>query len=129
MTIQQDVTINATPDAVYEVLTNAEKFSEMSGGRPAEISSNVGGAVSLFGGAISALNIELVPGVRVVQSWRSADWPAGVHSIIRFELSADGAGTKLSFTQAGHPEEAAAHLNEGWNQMYWGPMNALLGKT
>lgn len=128
MTIQQDVTINATPDAVYEVLTNAEKFSEMSGGRPAEISSDVGGEVSLFGGVISALNIELVPGERLVQTWRSADWPAGVHSIIRFELSAKGPGTKLRFTQSGHPKEAAAHLSEGWNQMYWGPMNALFEK-
>lgn len=124
MSIQQDVSINGAPDAVYELLMNAEKFSAMSGGRVAEISNEVGGAVSLFGGAIEARNVELQPGQRVVQSWRSADWPEGVHSIVRFELTKDGAGTKLSFSQSGYPDGADEHLDTGWHQMYWEPMKA-----
>lgn len=127
MSIHQDVSIAGTPKAVYEILLGSEKFTEMSGGREAKISSDVGGEVSLFGGAIVARNVELIPGKRVVQAWRSSDWPEGVYSIVRFELSADGAATKLSFDQSGHPDEAESHLNEGWKQMYWTPMNALFG--
>lgn len=127
MTIHQEITINAAPKTVYEILIGSERFTEMSGGAEAKISLDVGGEVSLFGGAIQARNIELVPGQRVVQTWRSADWPNGVHSLVRFELNADGGNTKLNFEQCGHPAEAESHLSEGWQKMYWAPMNALVG--
>jgi len=126
MSIHQEVTIDASPDAVYGVLTRSEDFARMTGGRAASIEGEIGGAVSLFGGDIKGRNIELVPGRRVVQAWRSQNWPEGVYSIIRFELSPKGKGTKLVFDQAGHPEEATAMLEGGWTQMYWNPMNAML---
>lgn len=126
MAIHQDVVINGTPKAVYEILLSSKKFKTMTGGRDAKISKDVGGEVSLFGGAIQARNVELVPSKRVVQAWRAGDWKEGVYSIVRFELAADGHKTKLSFDQAGHPDEAEAHLDSGWRKMYWEPMNAML---
>lgn len=129
MTIHQDVTINAKPAQVYAVLTNAEAFAAMSGGKPASIAAEAGGAVSLFGGHILARNIELTPGKRVVQAWRAKDWTEGVYSIVRFELTASGEGTKIAFDQAGHPADAQAHLEEGWHKNYWLPMQAALSKS
>ncbi len=126
MSIHQDVTIKATPSAVYGVLTSSDAFAKMTGGRAAEIAAEAGGAISLFGGEISGRNVELVPEKRVVQAWRSKAWPEGVYSIVKFEFSADGKGTKLSFDQAGHPEAAESMLESGWHQMYWEPMNATL---
>lgn len=126
MTIHQEVVINAEPGAVYEVLTNSARFAEMTGGRAATISDEEGGAVSLFGGAISARNVELVPGKRLVQVWRSNDWPEGVFSVVTFSLRADGGKTKLTFDQAGHPDGSAEMLEGGWHQMYWEPMKAVL---
>ncbi len=127
MNIHQEVSIDASPSAVYGVLTRSEDFARMTGGRAANIAKDAGGEVSLFGGDIHARNIELVPDKRVVQAWRSKAWPEGVYSIVRFELSAQGRGTKLVFDQAGHPEEAQKMLEGGWDQMYWRPMNAMLG--
>jgi uncharacterized protein YndB with AHSA1/START domain len=124
--IHQEVTINASPAAVYGVLTSSEEFARMTGGRKADISKEVGGAVSMFGGDIRAVNVELIPGQRVVQAWRSKNWPDGVHSIVRFELTPEGKGTKLSFDQAGFPDGAEKMLEGGWHQMYWQPMNAML---
>ncbi len=129
MSIHQEVTIEATPAAVYGVLTSSEDFTKMTGGRAAKISKDAGGAVSLFGGDIAARNIELVPGKRVVQAWRSQSWPEGVYSLVTFALAAAGKGTKITFTQAGHPAEAQQMLEGGWQQMYWGPMKAMLGGT
>jgi uncharacterized protein YndB with AHSA1/START domain len=124
--IHQDITIDASPAAVYGVLTTSADFARMTGGRAADISSQVGGEVSLFGGDIRARNVELVPGKRVVQAWRSQAWPEGVYSIVRFELVPQGNGTKLSFDQAGHPADAQKMLEGGWAKMYWEPMNAML---
>jgi len=126
MAIHQEVTINASPDAVYGVLTTSEQFAEMTGGRAADISREVGGAVSMFGGDIRAMHVELIPGKRVVQAWRSLRWPEGVYSIVRFELTPQGKATKLVFDQSGYPDEAHAMLEGGWSQMYWQPMNAML---
>lgn len=129
MEIHQEVTINAAPKAVFDILMSEQKFSAMTGGRKANISSDVGGAVSLFDGAISAINVELVSGTRVVQAWRSNDWPEGIYSIVRFDLNADGDKTKLVFDQAGHPEAATEMLSGGWHQMYWDSMNAMLSQA
>jgi activator of HSP90 ATPase len=98
----------------------------MTGGREAKISKDEGGSISMFGGAIQGRNVELVSGKRVVQAWRAGDWKEGVYSIVRFELVADGAKTKLGFDQSGHPAEAEPHLVDGWHKMYWQPMNAML---
>jgi activator of HSP90 ATPase len=125
MNIHQEVTIAASPAAVYALLMSSDDFGKMTGGRVASIAKEVGGAVSLFGGDIRGRNVELVPGKRVVQAWRSGAWPEGVYSIIRFELSPEGKGTKLVFDQAGHPEGSDEMLEGGWHQMYWQPMNAI----
>ncbi len=126
MKIQQELTIEASPAAVYGVLTTSDDFARMTGGRAADISKEVGGRVSLFGGDIEALNIELKPGKRVVQAWRSKAWPDGVYSVVKFELVPAGKGTKLIFDQSGHPEDAQAMLEGGWRKMYWEPMQAML---
>jgi uncharacterized protein YndB with AHSA1/START domain len=126
MSIHQEVTIDASPAAVYGVLTSSADFTRMTGGRAAEISTEVGGAVSMFGGDIRGQNVELVAGKRVVQAWRSQAWPEGVYSIVRFELAPEGKGTRLTFDQAGHPDDARKMLEGGWHQMYWQPMNAML---
>lgn len=126
-TIHQEVTIAGSPKAVYDAIMSSEKFTEMTGGRAAEISTEEGGAVSMFGGDIQGRNIELVPGERIVQAWRAGAWPAGVYSICAFAMSAEGDGTKMVFDQAGYPDEAHDMLEGGWHQMYWGPLNQMLG--
>ena len=125
MTIHQTIELPATPAHVYETLTTAHLFEQMTGGRKAEISPEAGGEVSLFGGEIRARNVELVPGKRVVQAWRAQSWPEGVYSIVRFECDATTDGTRLTFSQSGHPVEAEAMLESGWSKMYWEPMQAM----
>jgi activator of HSP90 ATPase len=125
--IHQEVTIKASPQRVYDALTNAERFSAFTGGAPAQIDAAPGGAFSGFGGMIVGRNIELVPNQRVVQAWRVANWSAGVYSIAKFELQADGPDTKLVFDQAGFPADQVEHLAPGWHKMYWDPLKKYLG--
>jgi activator of HSP90 ATPase len=126
LTIHQEVGIAASPAAIYRILTEAKDFAKMTGGRAASIATEVGGAFSMFDGHITGRHVELVPGKRIVQAWRAKDWPEGHYSIVRFELTPDGASTRLTFDQSGHPEEHTEHLTSGWVKMYWEPMKALL---
>jgi uncharacterized protein YndB with AHSA1/START domain len=121
--IHQEVIIKASPQRVYEALTDAKQFSKMSGGgAPAEISREAGGKFSCFGGMISGRIIELVPNQRIVQAWHVGNWPAGVYSIVKFELREEGSGTKLILDQDGFPDGNRDHLEAGWKTNYWEPL-------
>jgi len=118
ITIHQEIDFTASPQRVYEALLDAKQFTAFSV-RPAEINREPGGAFSLFGGHIIGRNLELVPNQRIVQAWRVVDWPEGAYSIAKFELEAQGSGTRLVFDQIGFPEGLHNHLAEGWESNYW----------
>jgi predicted RNA polymerase sigma factor len=69
MLIHQESIINADPQAVYEVLTDGQKFAAATG-MPAQLSDREGETFTLFGGRVEGRQIELVPGQRIVQAWR-----------------------------------------------------------
>jgi activator of HSP90 ATPase len=123
--IEQEVVFNAPPNRIYDTLLDSRPFSEFTGA-PAEISRDPGGVFSCFGGMITGRNIELIPGQRIVQAWRVGNWPEGVYSIIKFELTAGGSGTRLNLRHAGYPEEGREHLESGWHKMYWEPLKKYL---
>jgi uncharacterized protein YndB with AHSA1/START domain len=126
-TIHQEVVFNASPGRVYEALTDSQQFSTVTGGAPTEISSEVGGAFTLFGGHIEGRHIELIPGKRIVQAWRPAAWEKGLYSIVRFELVEQGEGTLLKFDHTGVPEDQISHLETGWVENYWKTLEKYLG--
>ena len=66
--IHQEIDIPASPERVYATLTRAEDFQALSGGAPAEIETQPGGAFKLFGGQITGRNIELVANELIVQA-------------------------------------------------------------
>jgi activator of HSP90 ATPase len=118
ITIHQEIDFSASPQRIYEALLDAKQFTEFSG-RPAEIDRKVGGAFTMFDGHITGRNVELVPNKRIVQAWRTSDWPEGAYSIARFELKSQGNGTRLVFDHIGFPEGLRDHLAEGWQDHYW----------
>jgi activator of HSP90 ATPase len=116
--IHQEVTFGASPTRIYQALVDAKRFGEVTGA-PAAGEAAEGAAFSAFGGHITGRHVELVPGKRVVQAWRAKTWPEGLYSIVRFELEAHGAGTKLVFDHEGFPADMQEHLAKGWQANYW----------
>jgi len=136
--IHQEPVFPAPQGRVYEALTDAGQFGKIEklsaamqsgvapGKRPTEISRQVGGAFTLFGGHIVGRHIELVPHKRIVQAWRVVDWNPGVYSIVKFELTEQDSSTRITFDHAGFPEGKAQHLAEGWTANYWEPLRKYL---
>jgi activator of HSP90 ATPase len=123
-TIRWVLTFKADPEQVYEALMDSKKHSVITGSS-AKISRKVGGEFSVYDGEIQGKNVELVPGQRIVQTWRYSDWPAGHYSRCTFSLKVVPGGTRLTFTQSGVPEEAYADIRQGWNDYYWEPMKEM----
>jgi len=136
--IHQESVFQASRKRVYEALTDTQQFdkvenfsAEMRGGgslgsKPTEISRQVGGTFTLFGGHIVGRHLELVPNERIVQAWRVVDWEPGRYSIARFELLEQGSDTKIVFDHFGFPKGLAQHLAEGWKAHYWDTLQKYL---
>ena len=116
--IHQEVDFQASPERIYEALLDEQQFSVFSG-ETAQIQREAGGAFKLFGGRVVGRNVELIPNQRLVQAWRSQRWPSGIYSIVRFELSVQGSGTRIIFDQTGFPPENWEAQNNGWRKFYW----------
>jgi len=135
--IHQEPVFKASRKRVYEALTDAKQFDKVIqlsgvmqamhlGDKPAEISREVGGAFSLFGGYITGRHVELGSNERIVQAWRTGGWDPGVYSIAKFELMEQGSGTKIVFDHTGFPKGEAESLASGWKAHYWEPLEKLL---
>ena len=126
-TIDQSVTINASPHDVYEALMDSEKHSRFTGAK-ASISREIGAAFSAYDGALSGTILELVPDVKIVQSWRASDegWTPGHYSTATFSLDAVDGGTQLTFVQTGVPEQSFEDISQGWRDYYWDKMKQML---
>jgi activator of HSP90 ATPase len=112
----------ASPERIYEALMDSAEHSAFTGGQETQISRDLGGSFTCFGGFVAGRNIELVANKRIVQAWRASDWGDGVYSILRYELEPQGGDTKLVFDQAGVPDEHHEHIDSGWKAMYWEPL-------
>jgi uncharacterized protein YndB with AHSA1/START domain len=123
--IHQEIRLPAPPARVYRALATSEGHAAFTGA-PAEIDIAPGGSWSAYGGGVTGRTLEAVTDVRLVQAWRAADWPAGTWSLVRFELHADGDGTRLVLDHMAAPAGAEAHLDAGWHSRYWEPLRAWL---
>lgn len=119
--IHQEVSLSASPDRVFRAFMDSGEHSAFTGG-PATLSAEAGGAFSAHGGAVQGRNVELVPGRRIVQAWRIADWAEGVYSILRLELQPEGDGTRLVMDHEGVPAEKREAITAGWQMRYWEPL-------
>jgi activator of HSP90 ATPase len=123
--LHQEVDFQATPVRLYEILLDAKQFAAFTKDT-AELQPRAGEPFKLFGGRITGRNVDLAPNRRIVQAWRSESWPAGVYSIVRFELAAGGSGARIVFDHTGFPEGEKESLEAGWPRMYWNPLKKYL---
>ncbi len=119
--IHQEPVFKASRKRVYDALTETKQFDKII-----ELSGVMKSAFAIFGGYITGRQIELVPGVRIIQAWRVGNWAPGVYSIAKFELIEHGTGTKIVFDQAGFPKGDGEHLASGWKAHYWEPLGEFL---
>jgi len=63
--------------------------------------------------------VELVPDKKIVQLWRSRNWPPYHYSTVTCALAPVRGGTRLRFTQTGVPNNDYRAKRSGWVTAYW----------
>lgn len=119
--------IPATPEEIYEAWLDSLAHSEMTGGE-ASMSDEIGAEVSAWGDYIRGRNLELVPGERIVQSWRTEKFTdEHEDSTITVILEETDDGTLLTLVHSNVPDEQRNYEEGGWQSNYFEPMKAYFG--
>jgi activator of HSP90 ATPase len=121
--------IPATAQDIYDTWLDSRGHSEMTGGK-ASMSTELDADVSAWDGYITGRNLELVPGERIVQSWRTREFPDDHEdSIITVTLVKADSGTLLTLVHANVPDGQTSYELGGWQEHYFEPMQEYFART
>jgi uncharacterized protein YndB with AHSA1/START domain len=120
--------IPATPRQIYAAWLDSIEHSEMTGGE-ANMSDEIGAEVSAWDGYITGSNLELVPGERIVQAWRTSEF-ADEHadSVVTVTLESVEEGTLLTLVHSNVPDSHRSYEEGGWESQYFDPMKAYFAR-
>ena len=114
--------IPASPEKVYEAWLNGKGHSDMTGGA-AEASDVVDAEFTAWDGYIRGTNLELEPHTRIVQAWRTTQFPkTSADSRLEVLLEADDEGTRIVLRHTEIPEGQGKNYRQGWVDHYFEPM-------
>ncbi|SRR5258705_13201406 len=114
--------IPAKPAEIYEAWLSSEGHTAMTGS-PAKVDGNVGGKFSAWEGYIFGTTLELTLNQRIVQTWRTSEFPDDApdsHLEVLFEEVAQG--TKVKLIHRDMPEDQVDSYRQGWEDFYFKPM-------
>ncbi|HQY62012.1 MAG: SRPBCC domain-containing protein [Myxococcales bacterium] len=118
----------ASPQVVYRAWFDASQHAAFTK-HSAKLDDFIGGKFTLRDGKITGRNMALEFGRRLVQSWRSADFPRNApDSRLEVVFESVGAGTRMTVMHSDLPEGFGEPLRAFWGEAYGAPMTDYFGK-
>jgi uncharacterized protein YndB with AHSA1/START domain len=119
-------TIPAAPERVFAAWLDSEKHSAFTGARATF--DGVGGTYTAWNGYIQGTTFEAEPHHRIVQSWRTTEFPAEAPpSRLEVLLEASIEGTVITLVHTEIPDGQGAQYEAGWKEHYFAPMKQYFG--
>jgi uncharacterized protein YndB with AHSA1/START domain len=116
--------IPASARDIYDAWLDSAAHSKMTGGQ-AKVSAELGAEIMAWDGYITGRNLELSPGERIVQAWRTTKFPDDHEdSIITLTFEERDDGTLLTLSHSNVPEGHLGYEQGGWQKSYFEPMIA-----
>jgi len=110
------------PEALYRAWLDSRAHSALTGAE-ASVQPGVDGVFYAWDGYITGANLELEPGRRILQSWRTSEFPEGhPPSLLEVLLDPDAGGTRITLRHTDIPEGQADAYEQGWEEHYFVPM-------
>jgi activator of HSP90 ATPase len=122
--------IPAAPQEIYEAWLSPAGHTGMTGAKAESVSPVPGGAFTVWNGYITGKNLELEPGKRIVQSWRTAKFAdADPDSNLEVTLVKEAAGTRITIKHTNVPDGHTSYRDGGWQENYFDPMKGYFAKS
>jgi len=109
------------PD-IYNAWLSSDGHSAITGS-PAHVDGKIGGSFTAWDGYISGSTLELIPNQRIVQAWRTTEFPDDApDSHLEILLEEFDGGTKVTLIHSNLPEDQVDSYRQGWEDFYFKPM-------
>jgi activator of HSP90 ATPase len=125
--IKQIVFIPAKPEEVYNALIDEKKHTEFTGSK-ASVDPKVGGRFTAWDGYIFGKNLRLEKGKKIIQEWKTTEWPDYPPSLVEFSFNKKVVGTEIIMIHSKVPVEQAESYRQGWIDFYWEPLKKYFNK-
>jgi len=120
--IRISTTLPAEPEQIYRAWMDSAGHSAFTGS-PATIDPTTGGAFSAWDGYIQGTTLELEPYRRIIQAWRTTEFPEGSpDSRLEVLLEATDDGTLITLHHSNIPVGQGEGYYQGWIDYYFEPM-------
>jgi activator of HSP90 ATPase len=114
--------IAAKPEEIYRAWLSSEGHTAMTGS-PAVVEGQAGGEFSAWDGYIFGRTLALTPNRRIVQTWRTSEFPDDASdSRLDVDLEEVGGGTKITLKHSNLPANQVDSYRQGWEDFYFVPM-------
>jgi activator of HSP90 ATPase len=114
---------------LYDSWLNSKTHSDFTGGK-ARIESRNGSSFSISNGYITGTNLILQPYGRIVQNWRTTEFPEGApDSKLEVLFEKHNSGTKLTIIHTHLPNGDESKYEKGWKEHYFKPMKLYFQKA
>jgi len=120
--------IPAKPSEIYKAWLSTKGHAAMTGSA-AKVDGKVGGKFSAWDGYIFGTTLELTPNERILQAWRTTEFPEDApDSRVEIIFEEAASGTKITLVHSNMPEGQVDDYRQGWEDFYFKPMMEYFGK-
>jgi activator of HSP90 ATPase len=120
-----EVTFQASPEDIFEVLTRPEKVQIWSRNPVKGSLSEPNRTFALFGGSVVGKVISCQAN-SIEWTWKLSDWAVESHVLLNICKGSSGE-TKVSIIQKGIPSDQFDAITENWSKYYWNPIKTVFG--
>jgi len=121
-------TFNTSADKVYQAFLSTQGHTLMTGS-PAKVDGSINGDFTAWDGYIWGAFLELEENKKIVQAWRTAEFPDDAEdSRVEILLEETSGKTKLTLIHTHIPAGQAEGYQQGWEDFYFKPMREFFGE-
>ncbi len=121
-------TFPVSPKTLYTAWLSSEEHTAFTGST-ARISAKVGGRFAAWDDYITGTTIELVKDKKIVQRWRTTEFPENdPDSLVKIRFAKTAHGATLTLAHSQIPKGQARSYKKGWEDFYFAPMREYFGK-
>jgi len=126
--IKVTAAFQVAPEVLYNSWLSSSEHTKFTGSK-AVIKPVVGSKFSAWDGYISGKLQILEPFKKIVQSWRTTDFPADCpDSILEIRFEKKDKGSKIILMQSEIPDGQGQSYKQGWKDFYFLPMKKYFSK-
>ncbi|MGZ3423729.1 MAG: SRPBCC domain-containing protein [Polyangiales bacterium] len=120
--IRASIVLPASKERLYEAFLDPKEHAAFTGS-PATGSAKTGSKFTAWDGYITGKHLELHPHDRIVQAWRTTDFPEGApDSRLEISFAPATGGTRVTIAHDGLPAGDGERYLRGWKRFYFTPM-------